>query len=302
MELLKGKPVADRIDEELKIISSGMEPLKLVVYLVGTDASSEVYSRSKVKKGERVGVEVVLRRFPKGAAQDEIEVQLNKDSNDPEVHGIMIERPLPEGIRINDLMRRVPPSKDVEGLHPENYGLLGMGKPRFIPPTPLGALLLILHYGLKPDGMDVVIIGRSLNVGKPLAALLSRKAPWGNATVTLAHTGTQDLLRHTRGADMLITAAGRPGLIKGNMIKEGAVLVDLGITPTDKGIVGDIDLGSVQDVAKAATPTPGGTGPVTVSSMFLNLFRARIMAGPLDIGFTDELIGTVYQNREAIRW
>ncbi|MGA1865970.1 MAG: bifunctional 5,10-methylenetetrahydrofolate dehydrogenase/5,10-methenyltetrahydrofolate cyclohydrolase [Thermoplasmatota archaeon] len=297
MELLKGKPVSDRIDEELRLVSSGIAPSKLVVYLVGADASSEVYSRSKVKKGERMGAEVVLRAFPKGAAQEEIEVQLNEDADDPEVHGIMIERPLPAGMRIHDLITRVPPSKDVEGLHPENYGLLGMGRPRFIPPTPLGALLLILHYGFQTDGKDIVIVGRSLNVGRPLATLFSQKAPWGNATVTLAHTRTRDLPLHTRRADILITAVGRPGLINGDMIKKGAVLVDLGITPTEKGILGDVDLGSVNDIASAATPTPGGTGPVTVSSMFLNLYRAKIMAGSLDIDFTDELLRTVYEKR-----
>lgn len=297
MEILKGKPVSDRIDEELRLVSSRIAPPKLVVYLVGADASSEVYSRSKVKKGERMGVEVVLRVFPKGAAQEEIEVHLNEDADDPEVHGIMIERPLPAGMRIHDLIARVPPSKDVEGLHPENYGLLGMGRPRFIPPTPLGALLLILHYGFQTDSKDIVIVGRSLNVGRPLATLFSQKAPWGNATVTLAHTRTRDLSLHTRRADILITAVGRPGLINGDMIKKGAVLVDLGITPTEKGILGDVDLGSVNDIASAATPTPGGTGPVTVSSMFLNLYRAKIMAGSLDIDFTDELLRTVYEKR-----
>ncbi|MGA1820513.1 MAG: bifunctional 5,10-methylenetetrahydrofolate dehydrogenase/5,10-methenyltetrahydrofolate cyclohydrolase, partial [Thermoplasmatota archaeon] len=277
MDILRGRPVADRIDSELRLLSGEVGSPKLVVYLVGGDESSVIYSRSKVKKGEKIGAEVELRTFGADAPQVEIERSLEKDADDPGVNGIMIERPLPPGLEIQDLMRKVPTIKDVEGLHPENYGLLGMGRPRYIAPTPLGALFLLLHYGMAPDGKEVVVAGRSPNVGRPLATLLSQKKPWGNATVTLVHSRTRSIADHTRRADLIITAVGRAGFIRGDMIKEGAVLIDLGINPVGDGIVGDVDIASVDGKALAATPTPGGTGPVTVSSMFLNLHRARML-------------------------
>ncbi|MBN1391100.1 MAG: bifunctional 5,10-methylenetetrahydrofolate dehydrogenase/5,10-methenyltetrahydrofolate cyclohydrolase [Candidatus Thermoplasmatota archaeon] len=294
MEILRGKPVVDRIDKELKLISCNIGTPMLVVYLIGADEASVIYSRSKIRKGEKIGVKVVTREFPLGTPTEQIVGHLCEDAADPDVHGIMIERPLSIGVDIQDLIVHIPPSKDVEGLHPENYGLLGMGVPRFIPPTPLGALLLMQHYRVRTEGKEIVVVGRSPNVGRPLAALLSQKAPWGNATVTTVHTRTQDISVHTRRADIIITAVGIPRLIRGEMIKKGAVLIDLGINPVEDGIVGDVDLGSVSEVAGAATPTPGGTGPVTVSSMFLNLYRATILAGSSDIEFTDEIIGTVY--------
>jgi methylenetetrahydrofolate dehydrogenase (NADP+)/methenyltetrahydrofolate cyclohydrolase len=206
----------------------------------------------------------------------------------------MIERPLPEGIDIHELMKIVPPIKDVEGLHPENYGLLGMGDPRFIAPTPLGALFLMLHYGVEINGSEVVVMGRSPNVGRPLATLLSQKVKWGNATVTLVHSRTGDISAHTSRAEVVITAVGKARMLKGDMIKDGAVLVDLGINPEGKSIVGDVDIGSVEGIAGSATPTPGGTGPVTVSSMFLNLYKARMLQEDLEISFTDEMVDLVY--------
>jgi len=299
MDILKGRPVADRRDAELRLLSEKVGSPKLVVYLVGGDESSVIYSRSKARKGEKIGAEVELRLFPADTAQVDIEASLNKDASDPGVDGIMIERPLPGAIEIQDLMSRIPPLKDVEGLHPENYGLLGMGRPRFIAPTPLGALFLMLHYDIVPDGREIVVAGRSPNVGRPLATLLSQKKPWGNATVTLVHSRTKDLADHTRRADVVITAVGRAGFITGDMIREGAVLVDLGINPMGDGIVGDVDMGSVDGKASAATPTPGGTGPVTVSSMFLNLYHARMLRRRTDIRPSDDLVASVYGSREV---
>jgi methylenetetrahydrofolate dehydrogenase (NADP+)/methenyltetrahydrofolate cyclohydrolase len=299
MEVLKGRPVAQRIDTELKLLSETIGPPTLVVYLIGADRSSAIYARSKVKKGEKIGARVILREFPAEITQDEVEMDLSRDSTDPGVHGIMIERPLPDQIDIHELMKFVPPVKDVEGLHPENYGLLGMGNPRFIAPTPLGALFLMLHYDVDPNGIEVVVIGRSPNVGRPLATMLSQKVSWGNATVTIVHSRTADLTSHTKRADVVITAVGRARMLKGDMIKKGAILIDLGINPDGKNIVGDVDIYSVSGRAKAATPTPGGTGPVTVSSMFLNLYKARMIQEGLKVTFHDDLISSVYGMEEG---
>lgn len=299
MEVLRGRPVAQRIDKELKLLSESIGPPTLVVYLVGADGSSAIYARSNVRKGEKIGARVILKEFPASITQDELEMEISRDATDPGVHGIMIERPLPDGIDIHELMKFITPVKDVEGLHPENYGLLGMGNPRFIAPTPLGALFLMLHYGIDLNGSEVVVVGRSPNVGRPLATILSHKVPWGNATVTLVHSRTDDIPSHTRRADVVITAVGKARMLKGNMIKNGSTLIDLGINPEGKSIVGDVDIESVQDKADGATPTPGGTGPVTVSSMFLNLYKARMLQEGLKITFKDEMIGSVYGNEEG---
>lgn len=299
MEVLRGKPVAQRIDSELKLLSERIGAPTLVVYLIGGDGPSVIYARSKIRKGERIGVKVILREYSPDVTVDELERELCRDASDPGIHGIMIERPLPDGIDIHELMGIVPPIKDVEGLHPENYGLLGMGDPRFIAPTPLGALFLMLHYGVQIKGKEVVVVGRSLNVGRPMATLLSQKVQWGNATVTLVHSRTKDIASHTRRADIVITAVGRARMLKGDMVKEGAVLIDLGINPEGDGIVGDVDINSVDGIAWGATPTPGGTGPVTVSSMFLNLYKARMLQEGLKVQFTDEMVGSIY-NRKVV--
>jgi methylenetetrahydrofolate dehydrogenase (NADP+)/methenyltetrahydrofolate cyclohydrolase len=160
----------------------------------------------------------------------------------------------------------------------------------------------MLHYDIIPNGKQIVVLGRSSNVGRPLANLLSQKKPWGNATVTLVHSRTVDISSHTSRADVVVTAVGRARLLKGDMIKEGSVLIDLGINPEGKGIVGDIDVESVKEKAWGLTPTPGGTGPVTVSSIFLNLFKARLLHEGLKIEFKDEIIESVYGMMEGSNW
>ena len=237
MELLMGKPVADRVGNEVMEQVSKGNAVTLSVYLVEGDRSSEIYASSKVKKGERFGISVDLKKFGSDVDLEELEESLRSDADDPSVNGIMIERPLPDHIDIHSLMRIVPPLKDVEGLHPINYGLMGMGRERFVPPTPLGSLMLMKHYDIDIEGSEVVIVGRSPNVGRPLATLLSQKAKWGNSTVTLVHSRTRDISVHTRRADIVITAVGKARMLKADMIKEGAVLVDLGINPEGTGIV-----------------------------------------------------------------
>ncbi|MFW3146851.1 MAG: bifunctional 5,10-methylenetetrahydrofolate dehydrogenase/5,10-methenyltetrahydrofolate cyclohydrolase [Thermoplasmatota archaeon] len=295
MDLLFGKPVAERILSDIKHgVGSGKPPV-LAVYLIGDDPSSEIYARSKARKGEKIGIEVDLRRFPSDAGLDEILGSLDRDASDINVHGVMIERPLPEGMNIGSLTDRIPAFKDVEGLKPDNYGLMAMGTPRFIPPTPLGAILLLLHYGIPLEGRTVVVVGRSPNVGRPLSILLSQKKAYGNASVVLLHSRSGDPSDWTSRADIVITAVGRPKMLKGSMIRDGAVLIDLGINPVGDGIVGDVDMESVGDVASMATPTPGGTGPVTVAAMFLNLLRARDLQKGIKSSITDPLIRMIYE-------
>lgn len=295
MELLRGRPVAERIDRMVADAASEIDGLKLAVYLIGADRSSEIYARSKVKKGAGLGIEVLLRKYGLDTDTDDIKKDLRNDAVDPAISGIMIERPLPSDINIHSLMKDVPPLKDVEGLHPENYGLLGMGTIRFIPPTPLGALMLMKYYDIEVSGKEVVILGRSPNVGRPLASLLSQKTSWGNGTVTLAHSRTKDLVHHTIHADVIVTAVGSARLMKGDMIKEGSILIDLGINPDGDGIVGDVDVESVSSKAMYATPTPGGTGPVTVSCMFLNLVRAWKFQNGDQTSFPDPLVSMIYK-------
>ncbi|MGA1848576.1 MAG: bifunctional 5,10-methylenetetrahydrofolate dehydrogenase/5,10-methenyltetrahydrofolate cyclohydrolase [Thermoplasmatota archaeon] len=294
MEVLRGKPVAERIDSELRRWATDLGKPVLAVYLVGADRSSEIYARSKVRKGEMVGVDVLLRKFPADSDQDTIARSIREDSSNERISGMMIERPLPDPIDLDQLMEMIPPEKDVEGLHPCNYGAMAFGKPRFVPPTPLGALFLMDHYGIMTEGKRIAVIGRSPNVGRPLATMLSQKRDWGNATVTLLHSRTSDASSHISKADIVITAVGSPGMLKGHMIKEGAKLIDLGINPSGDTIVGDVDIDSVSGKASAATPTPGGTGPVTVSAMFLNVFRARMLQKGSGSRFKDDIIKRIY--------
>jgi methylenetetrahydrofolate dehydrogenase (NADP+)/methenyltetrahydrofolate cyclohydrolase len=273
MELLKGAPVSERVDRTVRSIIGDSGP-RLAVYLIGADPSSLIYARSKERKGSSLGVDVVLREFGDDTEKNEVLVSLRSDAADKRVHGIMIERPLPDRFDMDELMNEVPPEKDVEGLHPSNLGSLFLGRPRFIPPTPLGALMVLRHYGIDIQGKNILIVGRSVNVGRPLSVLLSMKRDWANGTVTLAHSRTEDLKSHSIRSDILVTAVGRKGLINGDMLKENSVVIDLGINPLPGGIVGDVDIESAEHLDCMVTPTPGGTGPVTVSCMFLNLALA----------------------------
>ncbi len=298
-----GKPVADRVQDEIGgLIGRSGQP-RLVIYMIGSDPSAAIYVRSKVRKGESIGIETEVRELPSDISTGEVRSLILRDGGSDEVDGIMIESPLPEGLDMYDLIRAIPPEKDVEGVTYENYGLMSLGRPRFIQPTPLGALLLMLHYGIDVNGKDVVIVGRGRDVGRPLSTLLSMKTEWGNGTVTLAHSRTVDLRRVTRRADVLFTGVGRKGLIDRDMVKEGATVIDMGINPLPdgSGIVGDVDVASLEGWASRVTPTPGGTGPVTVSAIFLNLMMARMMMRSMDLSFKDEIIQALYGKRRSQR-
>ncbi len=301
MERLLGKPVEDRVQYEIVGLIDRLDPPRLVIYMIGSDPSAAIYARSKVRKGESLGIKTEVRELPLDISPEEVRSLILQDGGSEEVDGIMIESPLPGGLDMYDLVRVIPPEKDVEGVTCENYGLMSLGRPRFIPPTPLGALLLMLHYGIDVNGKDVVIVGRGRDVGRPLSTLLSMKTEWGNGTVTLAHSRTADLGAVTRRADVLFTGVGRKALIDREMVKEGAVVIDMGINTVGSGIVGDVDVASLDGWASRVTPTPGGTGPVTVSAIFLNLMIARMMRRSMDLSFKDDMIKALYGKRRSPR-
>ncbi|MGA1821165.1 MAG: bifunctional 5,10-methylenetetrahydrofolate dehydrogenase/5,10-methenyltetrahydrofolate cyclohydrolase [Thermoplasmatota archaeon] len=293
---LKGAPVVERIERAISEIDQPR--LRLAIYIAGNDEASAIYARSKVRKGESLGFEVSMKKLSSEVSQKALEREISRDAQDPEIHGIIIERPLPAGLDMNRLISLIPPNKDVEGLHPYNYGLMAQGRPSLIPPTSLGAMFILLHYEIEVNGREAVVLGRSVNVGRPLSNLLSQKLEWANSTVTLAHSRTPDLKGVLRRGDVLISAVGTPKFIKGDMIKKGAALIDIGIStiPGEKGVYGDADWDSILGKAGAATPTPGGSGPVTVASLFLNLCRAYQLSSGEIAPIEDEMIRKIYND------
>ena len=247
----------------------------LAAVLVGEDPASVTYVAGKERDARSVGMASFVQRLPATLSQValmELVAQLN---DDPAVHGMIVQMPLPPHLDAIAAQEALNPLKDVDGLHPENAGLLSLGRPRFVPCTPLGIQVLLEHAGTKVDGAHVVVVGRSQLVGRPVSILLSTKGPTANATVTLCHTATLDLASHTRRADVLIVAAGRPGAITGDHIKPGATVIDVGITRSSSGkLVGDVDFESAAEIAGAITPVPGGVGPMTRAMLLWNTVQA----------------------------
>ena len=283
--ILDGKRLAQQIHEELRlevaefIENNGQTPT-LAAVLVGQDPASEVYVRNKRSACERVGIESQLHRLPASTTQDELLkliTRLNKAHDEP-VHGILVQLPLPKHIDTTRILHAVSPWKDVEGFHPENVGRLVEGAPRFVPCTPLGIQQLLVRNGIETAGREVVVVGRSDTVGKPMALLLMQRGPGADATVTVAHSRTPDLGAITRRADILIVAAGKPGLVTAEMVKPGAAVVDVGIHRTDAGLVGDVDFAGVRSVAGHISPVPGGVGPLTVAMLLSNTLAAARLA------------------------
>ena len=283
--IIDGKATAAEVRAEVaervrKLGERGVQP-GFVDLLIGDDAASATYVRMKNKASAEVGIRAFDRTLPAGASLEEalrIIDELNADSN---VHGVIVQSPLPEEspIDIFDLQRAISPLKDVDGLHPENQGLLAMGRPRFVPATPAGVVELLKRSGIGATGKRVVIVGRSSLVGRPLSILLSMKGEGLNATVTLCHTGTKDLALETLRADILIVAAGQARAVTGDMVAPGAVVVDVGTNRGDDGkLVGDVDFDQVSKVASAITPVPGGVGPMTVAMLLSNTVQAAELA------------------------
>jgi methylenetetrahydrofolate dehydrogenase (NADP+)/methenyltetrahydrofolate cyclohydrolase len=252
------------------------------VVLVGDDPASDVYVRSKEKASHEAGMMGSTIRLPASTQQDELMVLIDKLNADDAVHGILVQMPLPPHLDSEAVVRRILPAKDVDGFHPVNVGKIWMGEPDgFAPCTPAGVRELLIRSGVQTKGAHCVIVGRSNIVGKPMAALMLQQKPGGNATVTVCHGSTADLASHTRQADILIVAIGKPGLITADMVKPGAAVVDVGINRVDdattgKGyrIVGDVMFDEVKEIASFITPVPGGVGPMTIAMLLCNTVRA----------------------------
>ena len=265
--------------ERLKAL--GITP-GLSVVLVGDDPASAVYVRSKGKACEEAGMRGETIRLPAETTENALLAQVDRLNADPNVHGILVQMPLPRHIAADKVIRRIRPEKDVDGFHPVNVGKLSIGeRDGFVPCTPAGAIELLVRSGVETRGKDAVIVGRSNIVGKPMAALLMQDAPRGNATVTVCHSRTSNLAGHIRRADIVIAAIGKPEMITGDMIKPGAVVIDVGINrvndaaaPKGYRIVGDVHFASARDVASLITPVPGGVGPMTIAMLMKNTVRA----------------------------
>jgi methylenetetrahydrofolate dehydrogenase (NADP+) / methenyltetrahydrofolate cyclohydrolase len=266
---MKGAPLAERIREQVGKDVAGLGSVGLATVLVGDDPASHVYVTKKHEAAVAAGIESIDRRLSADTPQDELLAVLEELNGDDEVDGILVQLPLPEQIDSEAVLRAVDPMKDVDGFHPFNAGRLYAGRPTFVPATALGIMLMLEDYGVELSGARAVVVGRSTIVGKPVAHLLLG----ADATVTVCHSRTRDLADETRGADVLVVAIGRPGLVTPDMVMEGAAVVDVGITRTDAGLVGDV----VPEVAGRAaflTPVPGGVGPMTIAVLLRNTVRA----------------------------
>ncbi len=253
----------------------------LAAILVGDDPASHVYVGQKERMCERVGMTSHGVRLSADTTQDELHDEIDRLNADPAVSGVIVQMPLPPTLDAIAAQERVDPLKDVDGLHPDNAGRLLRGDPRFVPATPLGCQVLLRTAGITVNGARVVIIGRSQLVGRPLAMLLTMRGDAANATVTICHTGTRDLVDHTRAADIVVVATGVPRTLTAEMVAPGAAVIDVGINRGDDGkLTGDVEFAGVSEVAGAITPVPGGVGPMTVTMLLHNtLLAARLQAG-----------------------
>jgi methylenetetrahydrofolate dehydrogenase (NADP+)/methenyltetrahydrofolate cyclohydrolase len=285
-EIIRGAPVAEEIRAEVTARVKELKEQKgvtpgLTVVLVGDDPASISYVTGKSKACEETGIHEETIRLPADTSEADILSLVERLNNDPAVHGILVQLPLPKHVDENKVINAIKPEKDVDGFHPENVGKLLIGEPNFMPCTPAGIQQMLIRSGNNPEGKHVVICGRSNIVGKPIAAILMQKAEGANATITMCHTGTKDMASLTRQADILIAAVGRPNVITADMVKDGVVVIDVGVNRVDdpskkRGyrLVGDVDFEAVQEKAKAITPVPGGVGPMTITMLLVNTVRA----------------------------
>lgn len=284
MELLDGKKTAALVQEAIaeevrQIVAKGHRPPHLVAILVGNNGASMTYVNNKVTACERVGFASSVVNLPEDISQEALLEEIEKLNKDKSIDGFIVQLPLPKHINEQEVLLTVNPDKDADGFHPTNFGRMALGLDAFIPATPYGILELLTQYKIPTDGKHVVVIGRSDIVGRPISILLSQK-PW-NATVTLTHSRTQNLSKLTQEADIIIAALGIPNFLKAEMVKEGAVIIDVGITrvadtSAKKGfrIVGDVDFEQVKHKASYITPVPGGVGPMTIAILMKNTLNA----------------------------
>ena len=290
--IINGTDIARQITEEVR---KEVEDLKnvhgitpgLATVLVGDDPASQVYVGSKVKMCQNLGIYSERIDLPAGVSEAKLLEVVEGLNNNPKIHGILVQVPLPKHINEGKILFAIDPDKDVDGFHPVSVGRMVIGEPGFLPCTPHGIQVLLERSGVKTEGAEVVVVGRSNIVGKPIANILLQKARGANATVTVCHSATKDIAGHTRRADILIAAIGKPRYITADMVKEGAVVIDVGTndigrTPEGKRILtGDVDFASVKEKASAITPVPGGVGPMTIVMLMSNTAKAARMAAGL---------------------
>ncbi len=276
MQILDGKAVAAKVLGEVKvgvaafIQKTGVTPT-LAVVLVGDFAPSKIYVRNKRNSADEAGIASRDYLFPEGCSREKLLAVLGEINANRSIHGTLLQLPLPAGMNEDEAVNVIAPEKDVDGLHPMNLGNLLAGKPSVVPCTAAGCLEILDHYGIELKGAEAVVVGRSRLVGKPLAQLLLGR----HATVTMCHTRTRDLAAHCRRADVLCVAAGKAGVVTGDMVKDGAVVIDVGMNRLETGkLVGDVDFESASRKARAITPVPGGVGPMTVAMLLRNTLLA----------------------------
>jgi len=283
-KILSGKDTAQSVYHNLnnRIISLADKNIRpgLCVVLIGDDPASQIYVRTKTKKLRSLGLLSESILLPSDVKEKKVVKIINDLNNDSKYHGILIQFPLPDHITTQNIINSIKPEKDVDGFHPENVGWLSIGKPRFIPCTPKGIMRILEHYNIDLNGKNIVVIGRSNIVGRPISILTSLNSQGANGTCTICHSRTKNIEKFTINADVIITAIGRPNYLKGDMIKSGAILIDVGINRVDsdneKGydIVGDVEWESVIDKVSFITPVPGGIGPMTIAMLVENTIEA----------------------------
>lgn len=273
--VLDGREVASAVKEEVakRVADLDFKP-GLATVLVGDDPASHTYVRGKRRDAEQVGIESIHHELPASIGQADLVDLIRSLNDDGEVDGILVQLPLPGDLDGEEAVETIDPAKDVDGLHPFNLGKLMLGRPGLRPCTPSGVMRILDHYGIETAGTRTAVVGRSFLVGRPLAMMLSERG--ADSTVSVAHSRTVDLAAVTREADILVAAAGAPGLIGAEHVKPGATVIDVGVNRTDEGLVGDVDFDAVVDIAGAITPVPGGVGPMTRAMLLDNTLRAAV--------------------------
>jgi len=288
-QLINGNEIARQIREELKLETSRLKEKfnvvpGLVTILVGENPASVSYVTAKQKTSKELGFYSIQDSQPATIQEEELLKLIDKYNQDPKIHGILVQLPLPKNINETKVLYAIDPRKDVDGFHPVNVGKLMIGEADYLPCTPAGIQQLLIRTGVKIEGAEVVVVGRSNIVGKPIANILLQKQKGANATVTICHTGSKDMAFHTKRADILIVAAGKPKAITADMVKQGAVVIDVGVnrigmTPEGKAkLCGDVDFDGVKEKAGAITPVPGGVGPMTITMLMMNTVKAAKLA------------------------
>jgi len=290
-QIIDGNKIAETLRAELKEEVSKLKQQGIIpglgVILVGEDPASKSYVTAKERTCEEIGIYSDDNRLPAETSQQELMALVKKMNDDPKIHGILVQLPLPKHLNEAEVLLAIDPAKDVDGFHPMNVGKMVVGEKAFLPCTPHGVIQLLIRSGVTIEGSNTVIVGRSNIVGKPLANMLIQKQPNRNATVTVCHTRTKNLARYTKQADIVIAAAGRPNTITADMIKKGAVVIDVGVNRVEdatkkKGyrLVGDVDFEAVKEKASLITPVPGGVGPMTITMLLYNTVEsAKRFAG-----------------------